>query len=166
TLGPDLAEKILAPLAVDLKTLYRSEKQNRPLVPKALDTSARIVLSMQMTKSVTQNVAGILEGADPELKKEYVVFSAHYDHLKTNAKGQIFPGADDDGSGTSAVLAIAHAMSLNRPRRSVLIMFHAGEELGLLGSEYNTEVAPVVPLDKMRSEEHTSELQSPCNLVC
>jgi hypothetical protein len=148
-LGPDLAEKILAPMTLDLKKLYETEKAHGRLAPKALDTSAHMVLAVQKTKTVTQNVAGILDGTDPELKKEYVVFSAHYDHLKTNAKGQIYPGADDDGSGTTAVLAIAHAMSLDRPKRSVLVMFHAGEELGLLGSEYNTDVAPVVPLDKM-----------------
>ena len=94
-------------------------------------------------------MTGILDGTDPELRKEYVVFSAHYDHLQTDAKGQIYPGADDDGSGTTAILAIAHAMSLNPPRRSVLVIFHAGEELGLLGSEYNTDIAPIVPLDKM-----------------
>ena len=47
------------------------------------------------------------------------------------------------------MLTIAHALSLERPKRSVLVMFHAGEELGLLGSEYNTDYAPVVPLDKM-----------------
>ena len=85
----------------------------------------------------------------PYLKNEYVAFSAHYDHLKTSEKGEIFHGADDDGSGTSAVLAIARAMSLERPKRSVLVIFHAGEELGLLGSEYNTDVAPAVPLDKV-----------------
>jgi Zn-dependent M28 family amino/carboxypeptidase len=78
-----------------------------------------------------------------------VVFSAHYDHLKTGANGEIYPGADDDGSGTTAILTIAHAMSLEHPKRSVLVMFHAGEELGLLGSEYNTDYAPAVPLDKM-----------------
>lgn len=148
-LGPDLAEKFLAPMDLDLKTLHQTIKAHGRLKSKALGGSAHVVLALQKTKTVTQNVAGILDGTDPELKKEYVVFSAHYDHLQTNAKGQIFPGADDDGSGTTAVLAIAHAMSLNPPRRSVLIMFHAGEELGLLGSEYNTEVAPVVPLDKM-----------------
>lgn len=148
-LGPDLADKILASMALDLKTLYETEKAHGQLTPKALETSAHVVLALQRTKTVTQNVAGILDGSDPELKKEYVVFSAHYDHLETNAKGQIFPGADDDGSGTTAVLAIAHAMSLNRPKRSVLVMFHAGEELGLLGSQYNTDVSPAVPLDKM-----------------
>ncbi|HEX5433933.1 MAG TPA: M28 family peptidase [Candidatus Angelobacter sp.] len=69
--------------------------------------------------------------------------------MKTSPSGEIYHGADDDGSGTSAVLAIAKAMSLNRPKRSVLVIFHAGEELGLLGSEYNADYAPVVPLDKM-----------------
>jgi Zn-dependent M28 family amino/carboxypeptidase len=148
-LGPDLAGKVLASMALDLKTLYEAEKAHGRLTPKALETSIHVVIAVQSTKTVTQNVAGILEGSDPELKKEYVVFSAHYDHLETNTKGEIFPGADDDGSGTTAVLAIAHAMSLNRPKRSVLVMFHAGEELGLLGSQYNTDVSPAVPLDKM-----------------
>jgi hypothetical protein len=148
-LGPDLADKILAPLGLDLKALYEADKLHQPIQPKPLDASAHIVLSIQGTKSVTQNVAGILDGADPQLKNEYVVFSAHYDHLKTGANGEIYHGADDDGSGTTAVLAIAHAMSMDRPKRSVLIMFHAGEELGLLGSQYNTDFSPVVPLDKM-----------------
>src|SRR5205823_9607655 len=148
-LGPDVIDKFLAPMAMDLKTLHETIKAHGQLKPKALDASVHLVLALQKTRTVTQNVAGILDGTDPELKKEYVVFSAHYDHLQTNAQGQIYPGADDDGSGTTAVLAIAHAMSLNRPRRSLLVMFHAGEELGLLGSQYNTEVAPVVPLDKM-----------------
>jgi Zn-dependent M28 family amino/carboxypeptidase len=97
----------------------------------------------------TQNVVGILEGTDPVLRNQYVVFSAHYDHLQTNDKGEIYPGADDDGSGTTSVLAIAHAMGLDRPKRSIMVIFHAGEELGLLGSEYNTDVAPAVPLDKI-----------------
>ncbi len=148
-LGPEVAEKIFALLQLDPKKVNETARAHGRFTPKSLDGSIHLVLAEQKTKVVTQNVAGILDGTDPELKKEYVVFSAHYDHLKTDAKGQIYPGADDDGSGTTAVLAIAHAMSLNPPRRSVLVIFHAGEELGLLGSEYNTDIAPVVPLDKM-----------------
>src|SRR5205085_10507686 len=98
-LGPDLAEKLLALISLDLKTIHAKENAHERLKPKALDASAHLVLAEQRTKTVTQNVAGILDGTDPELKKEYVVFSAHYDHLKTNDKGQIYPGADDDGSG-------------------------------------------------------------------
>ena len=149
TLGPELADKILRLAGLDLKAVQEAASKKQALAPKALNASGRIDLVVQQTRATTQNVAGILEGSDPQLKKEYVVFSAHYDHLKTGADGKIYPGADDDGSGTTSVLAIAHAMSLNHPRRSVLVIFHAGEELGLLGSEYNTDYAPAVPLDKM-----------------
>jgi Peptidase family M28 len=150
TLTPELAEQLLALAGQSLKAVYEAPGKKQPLEPKALNgASARIDVAVQQTRTTTQNVAGILDGTDPQLKHEYVVFSAHYDHLKTTADGRIYPGADDDGSGTTAVLAIAHAMSLNRPKRSVLVMFHAGEELGLLGSEYNTDFAPAVPLDKM-----------------
>jgi Peptidase family M28 len=148
-LGPALAEPLLAAGGIDLKEIYETVAQKQKLKPRKLNITASINLPMLLTRTTTQNVAAILEGTDPELKNEYVVFSAHYDHLKTGPSGEIYPGADDDGSGTSAVLTIAHAMSLERPKRSVLVMFHAGEELGLLGSEYNTDYAPVVPLDKM-----------------
>ncbi len=151
-LGPDVAEKLLAAGGLDLKAVYDAIAKKQPLEPKAMNVSAQISVGLQQTRVTTQNVAGILEGSDPKLKNEYVVFSAHYDHLKTGPKGEIYHGADDDGSGTTAVLSIAHAMSLNRPKRSVLVIFHAGEELGLLGSQYNTDFAPVVPLDKIAAD--------------
>ena len=79
-----------------------------------------------------------------------MVFSAHYDHLKTADNGEVFNGADDDGSGTVSVLEIAQAFSVGpRPKRSILIIFHTGEELGLFGSEFNTDYEPVVPLAKL-----------------
>jgi hypothetical protein len=148
TLGPALAEEIMSSIGIDLKNVY-DMGHNQKLQPKKLEMSVKMNVSMQTTTTNTQNVAAVLEGTDPVLKNEYVVFSAHYDHLKTSPSGEIYPGADDDGSGTTAILTIAHAMSLERPKRSVLVMFHAGEELGLLGSEYNTDYAPAVPLDKM-----------------
>jgi len=149
SLGPGLAEELLSSGGLNLKSVYEAVSHKQKLQPKKLDVSAKMTVATQVTRSTTQNVAAILEGSDPKLRNEYVVFSAHYDHLKTGPGGEIYPGADDDGSGTTAVLTIAHAMSLERPRRSVLVMFHAGEELGLLGSEYNTEYAPVVPLNQM-----------------
>jgi Peptidase family M28 len=149
TLGPTLSEELLAACGLDLKSVYEAAGRKERLQPRKMNVSARMAVSMQLTRTTTQNVAAILEGTDPKLKNEYIVFSAHYDHLKTGPSGEIYPGADDDGSGTTAVLTIAHAMSLERPKRSVLVMFHAGEELGLLGSEYNTDYAPVVPLEKM-----------------
>jgi hypothetical protein len=148
-LGPNLAEELLAACGLDLKALYDAVTRKQPLHPQKTGITARMNVGLQITRTTTQNVAGILEGSDPRLKNEYVVFSAHYDHLKAGPNGEIYPGADDDGSGTTAVLSIAHAMSLERPRRSVLVVFHAGEELGLLGSEYNTDYAPAVPLEQM-----------------
>jgi len=143
-LGPDLAEKVMAALGLSLKDAYSTDKK-----PGAAEISAHLVTSFNQTKTMTQNVVGILKGTDPKLRDEYVAFSAHYDHLQTNSRGEIFHGADDDGSGTTAILTIAHAMAMDPPRRSVLIIFHAGEELGLLGSEYNTDYAPAVPLNKI-----------------
>jgi hypothetical protein len=100
----------------------------------------------------TQNVLGIVEGSDPLLKNEYVAVGAHYDHvgLRTGAAAtgdKIFNGADDDGSGTVAVLAMAEALARApvRPKRSVLFIWHTGEEKGLWGSQYFTE-NPTVPL--------------------
>jgi hypothetical protein len=148
-LGPGLAEELLSSGGLNLKSVYEAASHKQKLEPKKLDVSAKMTVATHITRTTTQNVAGILEGSDPKLRNEYVVFSAHYDHLKSGPGGEIYPGADDDGSGTTAVLAIAHAMSLERPRRSVLVIFHAGEELGLLGSEYNTDYAPVVPLNQM-----------------
>jgi hypothetical protein len=90
----------------------------------------------------TQNVVALWEGSDPKLKAEMVAIGAHYDHdgVRPNARGEdkIWNGADDDGSGTVAVLAVAEALAKApvRPKRSVLLVWHAGEEKGLWGSEY------------------------------
>jgi hypothetical protein len=90
----------------------------------------------------TQNVVGIWEGSDPVLKNEMVAIGSHYDHdgVRPNAPGpdKIWNGADDDGSGTVAMIAIAEALAKmpSRPKRSVLFVWHTGEEKGLWGSEY------------------------------
>jgi Zn-dependent M28 family amino/carboxypeptidase len=103
---------------------------------------------MQGPGKATQNVIGILNGADPQLKREYVMFSAHMDHLEARGT-EIFNGADDDASGTSAVLEIAQAFTLGpAPRRSIIIMFHTGEEEGLWGSKYFVQ-HPTVPLQSI-----------------
>ncbi len=103
----------------------------------------------QINAIQSQNVLGYVEGTDPNLKNELVVVSAHYDHLGIRGK-DIYFGADDNASGTSAVLEIAQALALAKakgdgPRRSVLCMLMTGEEKGLLGSQYYTE-HPVFPL--------------------
>ena len=76
--------------------------------------------------------------------------------LRLGLRARFFMVADeDDGSGTSAILAIAHAIALTPTKRSVMIIFHAGEELGLLGAKYNTDVAPAVPLDRIVADLNT-----------
>ena len=108
-----------------------------------------------------RNVVAILRGSDPTLKKSYVLLTAHYDHLGTTAtagreaadhpaadsKDQIYNGANDDGSGTVSVIAIARALANVRPRpkRSIVFILFFGEELGLRGSEYYAQ-NPTVPL--------------------
>lgn len=90
----------------------------------------------------TQNVVALWEGSDPVLKNEMVAIGAHYDHVGTNPNApgddKIWNGADDDGSGTVAVLSIAEALGQSkiRPKRSILFVWHAGEEKGLWGADY------------------------------
>ncbi len=90
----------------------------------------------------TQNVVALWEGRDPTLKSEMVAVGAHYDHVGTNPNApgpdKIWNGADDDGSGTVAILSIAEALAKakTRPKRSILFVWHAGEEKGLWGAEY------------------------------
>jgi hypothetical protein len=148
-LAPDASELLLSLIGLDLKKLNDAMEKHDPIAPAEMDARAKLTLAVKQQTRSTQNVVGILEGTDPKLKNEYVAFSAHYDHLKTSAEGKIYPGADDDGSGTVAVLNIAKAIAEQRPKRSVLIIFHAGEELGLLGSEFNADLSPIVPLDKI-----------------
>ncbi|HWC95120.1 MAG TPA: M28 family peptidase [Candidatus Sulfopaludibacter sp.] len=98
------------------------------------------------------NVAGLLEGTDPSLKAETIVFSAHHDHDGVGPAG-IMHGADDNGSGTVGVVALAHAFVMNpvKPKRSLLFVVFAAEERGLLGAHYYV-AHPLRPLDTTRAE--------------
>lgn len=117
-------------------------------------------------KKSAHNVLGLLEGSDPELKGEFVVVGAHYDHLgrgsgaeswldllrggsREDPDDDLYNGADDNASGTAAVLEIAEAFATTglRPRRSILFMFFGAEELGLIGSGYYVK-HPLLPLDR------------------
>jgi len=149
TAGPDLIKVIAKAMGKEGGDLTSPAKKE--LKPVQIPASAEVKLRVGIKEAPpAQNVVGILEGSDPMLKDEYVVFSAHYDHLKTGENGEVFNGADDDGSGTVSVLEIAQAFSIGaRPKRSILIVFHTGEELGLFGSEFNTDYEPVVPLPQL-----------------
>jgi hypothetical protein len=99
-----------------------------------------------------RNVIGVLRGSDPVLKDTYVIVTAHYDHLGSRPEGEgdrIYNGANDNGSGTGAIVELASALSTlkKRPRRSVVFMTFFGEERGLLGARYYGR-HPVFPIEK------------------
>jgi hypothetical protein len=105
-----------------------------------------------------RNVAAVLTGRDPALRGEYVVIGAHFDHLGRSTAGALDPGAgdairngaDDNASGTSAVLELARLLARRPPARSVVFVAFSGEELGLLGSQFFVEHSPV-PLGAVRA---------------
>ncbi|UKJ08550.1 M28 family metallopeptidase [Solitalea lacus] len=106
----------------------------------------------------TWNVIGVIEGSDPQLKREYIVLGAHCDHIgmggpssKKKDTVAIHPGADDNASGTAALLEIGEKLSANRNqlKRSIIIIAFGAEEQGLLGSKYFTS-HPTVPLESIK----------------
>lgn len=106
-------------------------------------------------KVSSNNVLGVLEGSDPQLRNEYILLTAHYDHVGVGEQGSnaytqedsIFNGARDNAMGTVALLTAAKTLALERPKRSVIVMAVTGEELGLLGSAYYAD-NPLIPLEK------------------
>lgn len=90
----------------------------------------------------TENVVGLIPGVDPKLRDEYVVLSGHYDHLGIS-NGEIYNGADDNGSGCASLLMLAKHFVEHPGARSMIVVFFTGEEQGLLGSEYFVSQPPV-----------------------
>jgi Zn-dependent M28 family amino/carboxypeptidase len=124
---------------------------NQTLMPAStnISISLRASVGVITERFNDPNVLGLIEGSD--LKDEIVVVCGHYDHDGILPDGTFFPGADDNGSGTVAVLELARAFAKakengNGPRRSILFMGLAAEERGLLGSQYYTE-NPILPLE-------------------
>ena len=152
-------QPVLARLGQDLSTAQNATiLEAKPLTGAQLHLHARI---RAVERNSAPNVVSILEGGDPTLKNEYVVFSAHMDHVGVagprgsggcRAKGadSICNGADDDGSGTVAVVEIAEAFAgMNpRPKRSIIFLNVSGEEKGLWGSEYFSD-HPAVPISSI-----------------
>ena len=119
-----------------------------------LDSKKNLTLHavIKSEQSHAENVVGVLEGSDPVLKNEYVVISAHLDHIGLSVPlpdgHNVNNGADDDGSGSTGLLAIAHAYAQGaergiRPKRTIIFVWNAGEEKGLWGSRYFNEFPPI-----------------------
>ena len=137
----------------------RSKAQVRGFKAVKLGLKASINLKSQTQTFDSPNVVGIVEGSDPALKDEFVVFTAHWDHLgigEPDARGdRIYNGAYDNASGVAAVLGIADVLAkmppAERPKRSFLFLFPTAEEQGLLGAEYYS-LHPLVPLAKTAAD--------------
>lgn len=134
------------------KDLVELEKQaqTRTFKPVPLGVKLNLELKSEVKKLNSPNVVGLLRGSDPKLKEEYIVFTAHYDHLgvrEDNPGDKIYNGAIDNASGVAALLTIAEAMARLKtpPKRSILFMSVTAEEQGLLGSQYYAE-HPLLPL--------------------
>ncbi|MCY4778126.1 M28 family peptidase [Sphingobacterium sp. UT-1RO-CII-1] len=137
------ANQLLSVKKTDIKSLKNS--------PSTFSVKAKIKARMGVTqeKLYDPNVIGLLEGSD--LKNEYIVIGAHYDHDGILPDGTFFPGADDNGSGVVGMLEIAKAFAQAKkeskgPRRSILFIGYAAEEKGLLGSKFYVE-NPIFPLE-------------------
>lgn len=137
----DAANKLLSKTGYSLSELQtKIDEKKRPL-SAVLTTKAFIEANAEYQKNVkTMNVVAMIEGSDPKLKNEYVIIGAHLDHVGSQA-GLLFPGANDNASGSAGVLEIAKAFSNGgtKPKRSVLFVLFAGEEQGLNGSKYFVE---------------------------
>jgi len=148
-ISKDAAEKILARAGKNLAELQQAAAR-RDFQPVPLGLRASTTLRQTVRRIVSPNVAGLLEGSDPELSKQYVVFTAHYDHLGIDPGidgDGIYNGAFDNASGVAATLAIAEALvnAPQKPHRSVLFLMVTAEEQGLLGSAYYAQ-NPLLPL--------------------
>ena len=147
----DVAKKLLADCGQEFDALKKSAitKEFRPV---ALNANAYMEIKQHLRLFRSRNVIGKLEGSDPKLRDDYVIYTAHWDHLgrDPNLQGdQIFNGAIDNASGVASLIQLAAAFTkLNPPpKRSVLFMATTAEEAGLLGAKFYAE-HPLYPLEK------------------
>lgn len=145
--------QLLQSAGLDLDRLTEAAKR-RDFRPVPLGITTSLAFTNKLSQVQTANVAGVLPGSDPRLRDEYVIFTAHHDHLgvgEPDAKGdRIYNGALDNAAGCAQLLAIARAYASlpQRPRRSIMMLFVAAEEQGLLGSRYFA-THPTVPAGRI-----------------
>lgn len=132
-------KKLLTTQNIDFDKLLEEIKEDNKTETVEFDGVLKFNYNKSKEVRQSSNIVGIIEGNDPILKNEYVAIGAHYDHLGV-IDDKVYNGADDDGSGTVTVMEVAKTLARTKAnKRSVLIVFHAGEEKGLLGSRYLTD---------------------------
>ena len=154
TAGPKVSEALFAAAgknAADVQTAIDSKTAPDSFEIPGVRIDLRTA-DAERRRANSYNVVGLLEGSDPALRAETIVFSGHFDHDGMGPAG-IYHGADDNGSGTVGVVALAHAFAANpvKPRRSLLFIVFAAEERGLLGSYYYVS-HPLRPLATTRAQ--------------
>ena len=150
----DTARKIFAQAGKNLDEL-REQAKSKDFQPVKLGLTAKMNVKSEMKKVDSNNVVGVWDGSDANLKNEYVVYSAHWDHLGVGEPDKdgdnIYNGALDNASGCASILAIAEAITKlpkgEQPKRSQVFLFPTAEEQGLLGAEWYTK-HPIFPADK------------------
>ena len=154
----DGARRMMRLAGQDLDEL-RQRAATRDFQPVKLNVRGAIHLKSEVKRVQAPNVVGILSGRDPRLRDQYVVFSAHWDHLGVGAPDKtgdtIYNGAQDNATGCASVLGIADALRklplAQRPRRSILFLFPTAEEQGLIGAEWYSR-RPLVPPEKTAAD--------------
>lgn len=147
----DAAKKLFSAAGQDYEALKKAAL-SKDFKPVALNAKANFQIKTTLRDVDSKNVIAKLEGSDPKLKDEYVIYTAHWDHMGRNEKkqgDQIFNGAIDNASGVACLLEWAEAFTkLNpAPKRSILFLAVTAEEKGLLGAKYYAE-HPLYPLEK------------------
>ncbi len=140
----DVADKLLGERGFDTATLRQDLLQYKRPISFPLESQVRIqVASTHYPEGTGYNVAGYVEGSNPELRDEVIVIGAHLDHCGTHM-GLLFPGADDNASGSAVVTEIARAFAENdiQPERPVMFALFGGEEMGLIGARYLVDNFP------------------------
>jgi len=153
----DQATRMLRMAGQDFEAL-KKQAVTREFKPVPLGVTASMTIRNTLRTIDSKNVLAKLDGSDPALKDEYVVYTAHWDHFGKTAEG-VFHGARDNASGTAALLEIGRAFTKISPppKRSILLISVTAEEQGLLGSQYYA-VTPVYPLAKTVAEINMDEL--------
>jgi len=156
---PALADRLLARSGLEL---YRATTRYRPLT--LTDVRLGLQLQARRTAVTSPNVIAVVPGNDPRRRSEYVLVSAHLDGLGTQ-DGRVFPGANDDASGSAVVLALARTLALRPPSRSVLLALFTAEEAGLLGSRWFAGHLPV-PRSAIRANVNLEHLGHTSDRPC
>jgi hypothetical protein len=145
-----VADKLLESGSTSLAALQDSiDVYRKPASFEMPGTNLQIRARYVLEEIPVPNVVGLVEGNDPKLRDEVIIFSAHFDHLGTSATGEIYNGADDNASGTAALIELGEAFMAEQKhlKRSVMLLWVSGEEIGLFGSEFYSEY-PLIPLEK------------------